>query len=72
MDNLLYIVQGTLLSVVWQPGWRGAWGRMDTRVCMAESSCCPTETITTLLIGFALTQNKMFLKSLPLLDYNSL
>ena len=32
-------------------GGRGAWGRMDTRVCMAESLCCPSETITALLIG---------------------
>ena len=28
---------------------RGAWGRMDTCVCVAESLCCPPETITTLL-----------------------
>ena len=30
---------------------RGIWGRMDTCICMVESFCCPTETITTLLIG---------------------
>ena len=29
---------------------RGIWGRMDTRIGMAESLCSPTETITTLLI----------------------
>ena len=31
---------------------RGVWGRMDTCICMAESLCCPPETITTLLIGY--------------------
>ena len=41
---------------------RGVWGRMDTRICMAESFCCPHETITTLSIGFAPTQNKKFKK----------
>ena len=25
---------------------------MDTRMCMAESLCCPSEIITTLLIGY--------------------
>ena len=28
---------------------RGVWGRMDTCMCMAESLCCPPDTITTLL-----------------------
>ena len=27
---------------------RGVWGGMDTCICMAESLCCPPETITTL------------------------
>ena len=31
---------------------RGVWGRMDRCICMAESLCCPPETITTLLIGY--------------------
>ena len=31
---------------------RGVWGRKHTCVCMAESLCCPPETITTLLIGY--------------------
>ena len=31
---------------------RGVWGRMDTRIHMAESLCCAPETITTLLIGY--------------------
>ena len=32
--------------------WIGGelWGRMDTCICIAESLCCPPETITTLLI----------------------
>ena len=30
---------------------RGVWGRMDTCICMAETLCCPPETITTLLTG---------------------
>ena len=36
--------QGTLLSVMWQPGWEGGLGRMDTCMCMSESLCCPPET----------------------------
>ena len=28
------------------------WGRMDTCVWMAESLCCPPETVTTLLIDY--------------------
>ena len=48
---LLYST-GTLLNVMWQPGWEGCWGRMDTCTCMAKSLCCPPETITTLLIGY--------------------
>ena len=35
-------------------GGRGAWGRVDTCVCMAEPLRCPPETITTLLIGYTL------------------
>ena len=37
---------------------RGVWGRMDTCICMAESLHCSPETITTLLIGYTLIQNK--------------
>ena len=37
---------------------RGVWGRMDTCMCMAESLCCPPETITTLLISYTMIQNK--------------
>ena len=41
---------------------RGTWGRMDTYVCMAESLCCPPETITTLLISYTPTQNSKLKK----------
>ena len=30
---------------------RGVWGRMDTRICTAESLHCLPETVTTLLLG---------------------
>ena len=33
----VYIAHGTLLSVMWQPGWEGVWGSMDTSICGAES-----------------------------------
>ena len=46
------MAQGILLNVMWQPGWEGVWGRMDTCICMAESLCCLSETITTWLIGY--------------------
>ena len=45
------IAHGTLLDVMWQPGWEGSLGRMDTCICMAESLCCPPEAITAWLVG---------------------
>ena len=33
---------------------------MGMYICMAESLCCPPETITTLLIGYTPIQNKKF------------
>ena len=36
---------------------RRVWGRMDTHICMAESLCCPPETITVLLISYTPIQN---------------
>ena len=36
---------------------REVWGRMNTRMCMAESLRWSSETITALLIGYAPTQN---------------
>ena len=41
---------------------RGVWGRMHTCICMAESLCCPPETITTLLISYTPIKNKQFFK----------
>ena len=35
------------------PDGRGVWGRMDTCLCVAESLCCSSETITTLLISYS-------------------
>ena len=38
--------------------WKGgSLGEKDTCVCMAESLCCPPETITALLIGYTPIQN---------------
>ena len=74
MDTLLYLkwitnkdllfvtAQETRLNVMWQPGWRGVWGRMDTCTCMAESLHCPPETITALLIGYIPIPNKKLKK----------
>ena len=31
---------------------RGAWGRMDTCICMAEFLCCPPATGTALLTDY--------------------
>ena len=41
---------------------RGVWETMDTGICMAESLCCPPETITILLISYIPIQNKKFKK----------
>ena len=47
------ITQGTLLSVMWQPGWEGTLGENGyVYMYMAESLCCPPETMTALLIGY--------------------
>ena len=32
ITNKDLLAQGTLLNVIWKPGWKGVWGRMDT--CM--------------------------------------
>ena len=45
---------------------RGAWGTMDTCICVAESLHCSPETITTLLIGYAAAAAKS-LQSCPTL-----
>ena len=36
------------------------WGRMGSCIGLAESLCCPPETITTLLFGYTSIQNKKF------------
>ena len=41
---------------------RGVWGRMDTRIRMAESLHRSLETITTLLISHTQIQNKVLKK----------
>ena len=41
-------------------GGKGAWGRMDPCICMAESLSCSPETVTTLLIDCTSKQNKKF------------
>ena len=56
--DLLYSTWNSAQCYV--PAWmevRVVWGRMDTCMCMAESLCCPPETITTLLIGYTTIQN---------------
>ena len=62
MDNQqgLTVQHRKLLNIMWQAGWegKGVWGKIDT--CMAESHCCPPETITPLLISYTLIQNKVF------------
>ena len=57
MDNHQGPTHGTLLPVMCQPDGSGVWGRMDTFLCMAESLCCSSETITTLLISYTPVQN---------------
>ena len=47
---------------------RGAWGTMDTCICVAESLHCSPETITTLLIGYAAAAAKSLWSCLTLCD----
>ena len=55
-----HIAHGTLLSVMWQPGWEGrVWGRLDACTGMAESLRCSPETITMLLGNQAIPQYKI-------------
>ena len=42
--------------------FNGEWIHVYVRV--AESLCCPPETITTLLIGYTPLQNKKILKNI--------
>ena len=54
------IANGTLFNIMCQPGWEqvGASGRKESYVCMAESSLCSLEIITTLLIRYTSIQQK--------------
>ena len=52
------IAHGTLLNVMWQPGWE----RMDTCIWMVVSLPCSRESITTLSISFTPIQNKKLFK----------
>ena len=50
-----------LYSVLWASlDRRGAWERIDTYICMAESLHCLPEITITLLIGYTPKQNKKF------------
>ena len=54
-------------SILWRTkkclDGRGVGGRLDKCICMAESLCCPPETVTTLLIGYTPIQNKKLKKN---------
>ena len=41
---------------------RGVGDRMDTCTCVTECPCCPSETVTTLLICDPLIYNQKFKK----------
>ena len=66
--HLKWITNKDLLYSTWNSAQRlcasldrrGVWGRMDTRICMAESLHCSPEITTTWLIRYILTQNKRF------------
>ena len=51
---------------------RGMWGRMDARIPMAESLCCPLETITTLLTGYVSESRSVMSDSLQPMDIQSM
>ena len=63
-DILILIVQGTLLNVVWQGGWKGSSRENWYMYLYGESLCCPPETIKLLLIGYTPIQNKKFFKKI--------
>ena len=52
--DLLYNTE--FCSTLWASlDWRGAWGRKDTCMCVAEALPCSSETITALLISYTPT-----------------
>ena len=46
---------------MWQTGWEGmgVWGRMDTCICIAESLCCPPETVNWLYSNTKLKEKSL-------------
>ena len=48
----LRLAQGTLLNVVWQPGWERSLGENGYMYTKAESLYCSLEIITTLFISY--------------------
>ena len=46
--NKFHTAQESLHNVMWQPGWKGSLGRMDTCLCIDEFLCYSLETITSL------------------------
>ena len=56
---------GTLLNVMWQPGWEsGFQEEWITCICMAESFHYSPETTAALLIGYIPIQNSFDAKKL--------
>ena len=49
---------GTLLSVMWQPGWEGRLGGEWIHLCLAGSLRCSCETVITLVIGYTPRQSQ--------------
>ena len=58
--NLLYMELCSILCG--SLDGRGIWGRMGKCICMAEFLCCSLETVTTLLISYPNTKQKVLLK----------
>ena len=50
ITNKVLLNSTGLLCAVWQPGWEGVWGRMDTYILGWVPLLTP-ETVTTLLSG---------------------
>ena len=58
VDKDLHTAHGALLNVLWWPGWKGVWRRMDTCVCMAGSLCCSPEIVTRLFVNWLCPSTK--------------
>ena len=58
-----YIAQGTLLNIMWQLGWEGVLGKMDTCIYMTESLHCSPETVIALLNSYTPNTKKKCLKN---------